>query len=169
MPTPRPWRPLVQRRQSIASDAAPPRQCADGGLRGRPWAPTVRCRFGRLCCWRFPRTRAAFLYVADGIAATMYITDLTHFLDRSGAIGPVNGPPREMAQFHVDVVAHATDETSTRPPAPRCFKCKKGVVDALVAKDHAILWTCLKCRTEGRIAKWQGSLWDLRARPATSS
>lgn len=37
----------------------------------------------------------------------MYITDLTYFLDASGAIGPVKGPPRAMAQFHVDVVAHA--------------------------------------------------------------
>lgn len=100
----------------------------------------------------------------------MYITDLTHFLDRSGAIGPVKGPPRAMAQFHVDVVAHATDETlPPPPPAPWCFKCKQGAVDALVANDHAILWTCPKCRTEGRIANWQGSLWDLRARTATSS
>ena len=31
-----------------------------------------------------------------------YITDLTHFLDKSGAIGPVKGPARTMAQFHVD-------------------------------------------------------------------
>ncbi len=99
----------------------------------------------------------------------MHITDLTHFLDLSGAMGPVRDPPRAMAQFHVDVVAHASDETSTPPPAPRCFKGKKGVVDALVAKDHAILWTCPKCRAEGRIANWQGSLWDLRARPATLS
>ena len=56
----------------------------------------------------------------------MYITDLTHFLDKSGAIGPVKGPARAMAQFHVDVVAHASDATSKAFPAPRCFKCKKG-------------------------------------------
>ena len=32
----------------------------------------------------------------------MYITDLTHFLDGSGAIAPIKGPARAMAQFVVD-------------------------------------------------------------------
>ena len=44
----------------------------------------------------------------------MYITDLTHFLDKSGAINPAKGPARTMAQFQVDAVAHASD--STVPP-----------------------------------------------------
>ena len=55
----------------------------------------------------------------------MYITDLTHFLDKFGAIDPVKGPARTMAQFHVDAVAHASDSTSETLPAPKCFKCKK--------------------------------------------
>jgi hypothetical protein len=63
----------------------------------------------------------------------MYITDLTHFLDKSGAIGPVKGPARTMAQFHVDAVAHASDSTSETLPAPKCFKCKTGVVEAVLA------------------------------------
>ena len=61
----------------------------------------------------------------------MYITDLTHFLDGSGAIAPIKGPARAMAQFVVEVVAHATDESDTSPAAPTCFKCKKGPVTAL--------------------------------------
>ncbi len=96
----------------------------------------------------------------------MYVTDLTHFLDKSGAIGPVKGPARAMAQFQVDVVAHATDATFTAPAAPRCFKCKKVAVEAARAQDDAIVWFCPKCRSEGRISNWQGSLWDLRNRPA---
>ena len=95
----------------------------------------------------------------------MYITDLTHFLDESGAIAPVKGPARAMAQFLVDVVAQASDATSGSLPAPRCFKCKKGAVDAERAHDDAIVWVCPKCRTEGRISNWQGCLWDLRERP----
>jgi hypothetical protein len=95
----------------------------------------------------------------------MYVSDLTHFLDKSGAIGPVKGPARAMAQFHVDVVAHASDATSNALPAPRCFKCKKGAVEAVRAHDDAIVWVCPRCRTEGRISNWQGSLWDLRDRP----
>lgn len=96
----------------------------------------------------------------------MYVTDLTHFLGKSGAIGPVKGPARAMAEFHADVVAHASDSTANTLPAPKCcFKCKKGVVDAVRARDDAIVWTCSVCRTEGRISNWQGSLWDLRDRP----
>lgn len=108
-------------------------------------------RTARLCC---------------GLA--MYITDLTHFLDKSGAIGPVKSPARTMAQFHVDAVAYASDSTSEPLPAPKCFKCKKGVVEAVLAQDNAVVWVCPKCRIEGRISNWQGSLWDLRNRPPTS-
>ncbi len=35
----------------------------------------------------------------------MYATDLTHFLDSSGAIGRVKGPALATAQFQVEVVA----------------------------------------------------------------
>lgn len=130
---------------TLASNASLARNgCVDAasGLQGLPW---------RICC---------------GLA--MYITDLTHFLDKSGAIGPVKGPARTMAQFHVDAVAHASDSTSETLPAPKCFKCKKGVVEAVLAQDNAVVWVCPKCRIEGRISNWQGSLWDLRNRPPTS-
>ena len=95
----------------------------------------------------------------------MYITDLTHDLDKSGAIGPVKGPARAMAEFHVNVVAHASDATANALPAPRCFKCKKSAVEAVRAQDEAIVWACPRYRIEGRISNWQGSLWDLRDRP----
>ena len=89
----------------------------------------------------------------------MYVSDLTHFLDKFGAICRVKGPALAMAQFLVDVVAHGSDA------APICFKCKKGAIEALRAQDDAIVWLCPRCRTEGRISNWQGSLWDLRDRP----
>ena len=96
----------------------------------------------------------------------MYITDLKHFLDDSGAIGPTKGPARVMAQFHADVVAHASDPTGQAPAAPRCFKCNKNAVEGGLARDGAVVWTCPNCHIEGRISNWQGSLWDLRDRPA---
>lgn len=104
--------------------------------------------------------------ICSGFA--MYITDLTHFLDKSGAIGPVKGTARTMGQFHVDAVAHASDNSSETFPAPKCFKCKKGVVEAVLAQDNAVVWVCPEYRTEGRISNWQSSLWDLRNRPPTS-
>ena len=96
---------------------------------------------------------------------SMYITDLTHFLDKSGAIAPVKGPARAMAQFLVNVVSHASDATEGAFAAPSCFKCKKIAVEAARAQDDAIVWSCPACRTEGRISNWKGSLWDLRDRP----
>jgi hypothetical protein len=98
----------------------------------------------------------------------MYVSDLTYFLDKSGAIGPAKGPARAMAQFHIDVVARASDATSKALPAPRC-KCKKGEVGAVRAHDDAMVWICPMCRTERRISNWRGSLWDLRDRPPTPS
>src|ERR1700716_1563416 len=89
------------------------------------WPAARDCLLGWICC-----------------GLTMYISDLTHFLDKSGAIGPVKGPARAMAQFQVDVVAHASDATSKALPAPRCFKCKKGAVEAVRAHDDAIVWVC---------------------------
>jgi hypothetical protein len=99
----------------------------------------------------------------------MYITDLTHFLDKSGAIGPIKGPARAMAQFLVNVVTHASDTAEDALVAPFCFRCKKIAVEAVRAQDDAIVWTCPACRTEGRISNWKGSLWDLRDRPQAQS
>jgi hypothetical protein len=64
----------------------------------------------------------------------MYITDLTHFLDGSGAIAPIKERAARDGQFVVEVVAHATDESDTAPAAPTCFKCKKGPVTAVRAR-----------------------------------
>ena len=88
----------------------------------------------------------------------MYITDLTHFLDKSGAIGPVKGPARTMAQFNVDAVAHASDSTSETLPAPKCFKCKKGVVEAVLAQDNAVVWICPKCHIVSVSSQFDGPM-----------
>lgn len=98
-------------------------------------------------------------------ALPMHITDLTHFLDASGGLAPVKGPARTLAQFLVDVVAHVSDGSGDGPAAPKCFKCKKCTVTAALAMDQAVVWTCPACGAEGRISNWQGTLWDLTARP----
>ena len=139
---------LAATRSSVLTLAANALQTSDGCADA---ASSLQCLPWRIC-----------------FGPAMYITDLTHFLDKSGAIGPVKGPARAMAQFNVDAVAHASDSTSETLPAPKCFKCKKGVVEAVLAQDNAVVWVCHKCRIEGRISNWQGSLWDLRNRPPTS-
>ena len=100
----------------------------------------------------------------------MYITDFRHILDESGAIGPAKGPARGMAQFQADVVANVSNATGQQAPtAPRCFRCRKNTVNACLARDSAIVWTCPSCGVEGRISNWQGSMWDLRDRQVPRS
>jgi hypothetical protein len=93
----------------------------------------------------------------------MYITDARHFLDEKGAIGPQRGPARAMAEFQGGTISFATAAVATGVTAPTCFKCKKARIDARIAKDDSIYWSCPHCQTEGRIAHWQGTLWDLGA------
>jgi hypothetical protein len=99
----------------------------------------------------------------------MYITDARHFLDDKGAIAPVRGPAKALADFHAGVIAYATDFDSSGVSLPTCFKCKKETVEAALAQDDAILWRCPRCRAEGRISNWQGTLWDLSERPDAAS
>jgi hypothetical protein len=88
----------------------------------------------------------------------MYITDVNHFLDDKGAIAPLQGPARSMADFLECVIAYASDFGSTGILAVRCFKCKKGTVESAIAQDDAIYWTCTRCEAEGRISNWRGTL-----------
>jgi ribosomal protein L37AE/L43A len=99
----------------------------------------------------------------------MYITDLSHFLDNIGTIGPKKGPALVFAQFLTNVVAHASSVEGQGVLAPTCFKCKKFTIEATVAKDGAVVWACPRCNVEGRISNWQASLWDLRDRPVSLS
>src|SRR5258706_14391281 len=79
---------------------------------------------------------------------TMYITDVRHFLDEKGAVGPQRGPARVMAEFHAGAIAFATDFDDTGVVAPACFKRKKGVVNPIIAPDDAIYWACPRCNAE---------------------
>jgi hypothetical protein len=97
---------------------------------------------------------------------SMYIIDLTHYLDDRGAIAPDRGPARKLATFLTDVVAHATD--FARPddaPGPLCFKCRKrdqsAVETGISEDDRVIWWHCVTCGTVGQISRWEGTFWDL--------
>jgi len=89
------------------------------------------------------RVRCAILApgaaTAPRFATRMYITDARHFLDDKGAIAPVCGPAKALADFHAGVIAFATDFGSSGVSFPRCFKCKKDTVEAALAQDSAIL------------------------------
>ena len=95
----------------------------------------------------------------------MYVTDLTHFLDDRGAIGPKAGPARRLAEFLARVVAAASavedDDDAAMPPC-KCLKCK-GMIEAIVGAEDAVEWWCPNCGREGVISNWRRSFWDLPA------
>jgi len=97
---------------------------------------------------------------------SMYVIDLTHYLDSKGAIAPERGPVRKMADFLIAVVAHASDfDRSEDTPGPACFKCRKRdrrIVETGITEDDVVVWHCPACGTHGRISKWQDTFWDLR-------
>ena len=97
----------------------------------------------------------------------MYITDLTHFLDEKGAIGPKAGAARRFAEFLGRVVAAASlveaDDEAPTPPC-KCHRCK-GMIEAIIGPDDAIAWLCTSCGSEGQISHWRRSFWDLSVTP----
>ena len=99
----------------------------------------------------------------------MSISDARHFLDDKGDLAPLRGPAKAMAESHGGVIARATVVDDVGVMLPRCFKCKKGIVWAVLAQDDAIVWLCPRCHIEGRISNWQGTFWDLSDRSDTAS
>lgn len=101
-------------------------------------------------------------------ADSMYVIDLTHYLDDKGRIAPERGPARKMADFLTAVVVHASDfDRSDDVPGPLCFKCRKRdhcVVDTGITEEDVVVWRCPACETEGQISNWHGTFWDLSQR-----
>jgi hypothetical protein len=97
----------------------------------------------------------------------MYTTDLRHLLESSGAVGPTRRAARTMAQLQTALVAFYVRRRSI-PAASKRFKCRKGEVNASLARDNAIVWICPNSRIEGRISTWHATLRDLSDRPASS-
>lgn len=139
-----------------------PRSCP-GGVYAGPNRACVACRPPSIARRYDPFANAL------NSPLRMYISDARHFLDDKGALAPLRGPAKAMAEFDSGVIAYATDFDDVGVMLPRCFKCKRGTVWAELAQDDAIVWHCPCCQTEGRISNWQGTLWDLSDRPDTAS
>ena len=97
----------------------------------------------------------------------MYISNMTHSLDKQGNI-PKQMPKeaRELASF----LALIIDSTTRNNPSTltstdiRCFQkgCHGLIKTALMPKNKEIHWYCPECENEGVISNWQGTKWDNR-------
>ena len=133
----------------------------------------MRVARGSACRWAMLRSWVAFLGLGEGASvvcaapsvepvrcfdtahrlrghpARTYITDAHHFLNDKGGIAPPRGPAKPMADFDAGVIAYVTDFDDASVTLPRCFKCKRGTVEAALAQDDAIDWHCPRCQAEG--------------------
>ncbi len=98
-----------------------------------------------------------------------WITDITDFLDTSGAIpDELPGPARNLANHSGAIVAAMTRMPRGVPSAsgvkcrrrPNRRPCTGEIVGFLDPNTLGIEWECPLCGDNGVISGWQGSAWD---------
>jgi ribosomal protein S27AE len=97
-----------------------------------------------------------------------WVTDLTHFLDETGALPDgLPRPARRLAVYLASIVEAATAvqrpggqtvaiQCRRRPGHRRC----PGVISYRILSDTRVNWACPRCGDNGFIANWQGTAWD---------
>ena len=100
----------------------------------------------------------------------MWVTDLRHCLDASGALPDLPGPALSLALFQGSIVAwvtsHSADSSKRtnvtcrrRPKGRQC----PGEIEAEIAdSDATVTWACPVCGDGGLISGWQSTRWDRR-------
>lgn len=99
----------------------------------------------------------------------MYITDITHFLDKNMLLPKDLSPEaRDFAEFLGSIISTVTynqtcDVLDTKiccrlPEKPPCT----GTIHACIDGDYdKINWICPRCKVEGDISNWHNTFWDV--------
>ena len=107
--------------------------------------------------------------------AKTFVVDLTHFLTEDGAIAPMPGPARRLAEYLGTIVADATtfptEQYSEQRVKCRCRPgrkpCSGKIETDLEPETDRIVWWCPACGENGFISNWKDTLWD-RTRDLTA-
>ena len=93
-----------------------------------------------------------------------YVTDIRHFLTKSGELIDSPSPARKLASFLVLIVDSSTQsipaenfDTSIRC---RTKGCSGSIRATLLSVADEIMWRCPVCGLQGSISNWQGTKWD---------
>ncbi len=97
-----------------------------------------------------------------------WITDITHFLTRDGAIAPTAEPARRFAEFLAKLAVDATTPSldGSTHTSVRCRRrparklCTGEIETDIDAETEEIVWWCPACGDNGIIRNWKGSMWD---------
>ena len=96
----------------------------------------------------------------------MFISNITHFLDKNGDIAKDMHPEaKELASFLTFIIEATTDfeaETGFSTEINCIKKGCKGIIRStiLFEKNNEIFWQCPECGEEGTITEWEGTQWD---------
>jgi hypothetical protein len=95
----------------------------------------------------------------------MYISDMTHFLNKQGNIPKeIPGEAGELARFFAMVVdlTSKTNPSILTPTGLRCFRkgCPGIIISTIKPNKEEIHWYCPECENEGVISHWQKTKWD---------
>jgi hypothetical protein len=89
---------------------------------------------------------------------------LSHLLEPNGALAPLTGRGRRLAEYWTQIVAQASnyDEPTTlrcrRRPGRR--PCAGQLTIFFDVDNNDVLWFCPVCDDQGRISGWENSFWD---------
>lgn len=97
-----------------------------------------------------------------------FVTDMTHFLTEDGAIAPVSGSAKRIAEFLASLVVDASSPVTSKSATTRVCcrrrpgrkRCTGTISTDLDPDTDAIIWFCPVCGDNGIIRNWQGTLWD---------
>lgn len=95
----------------------------------------------------------------------MYISNMSHFLDKSGNIAKkMPKEARELASFMALVIDAVTHDSSSGNEI-RCFMegCS-GTIKSYISSKNEIEWNCSACDNMGKISEWQETKWNNRRR-----
>ncbi len=105
----------------------------------------------------------------------MWVTDMRHCLDASGAIPEdLPGPALNLTLFLGAVVAWVTSGRSADDPltnvpcrrSPGRRRCPGEILASFEADGSTIVWHCPACGDNGVTRGWEGTPWDRRSHRA---
>ena len=101
---------------------------------------------------------------SGGAVGNSWTIHLSHLLEPNGALAPLTGRGRRLAEYWTQIVAQASN--CDQPTTLRCRRrpgrrpCAGQLTIFFDVDNNDVLWFCPVCDDQGRISGWENSFWD---------